>query len=142
VTLDGIDLAKLGEVVISHATCTAHTERSEMPCADTSKFQFKMVMQPDGSRLGVYVARSIRVEPNAKLRLTGPMYGSFGGKGSAAGMPNGENGQVTGDRNAGAGGGGAGRIRINTMAGMATLTGKVSPATTTPCATQGTLAPL
>jgi hypothetical protein len=39
----------------------------------------------------------------------------------------------------GAGGGGAGWIRINTESGQATITGIVSPALTTQCATQGTL---
>ena len=48
-------------------------------------------------------------------------------------------GMTTDGDSAGAGGGGAGRIRINTKSGQAVITGKVSPATTTPCATQGTL---
>ena len=37
------------------------------------------------------------------------------------------------------GGGGAGRIRINTSAGHASITGVVAPALTTPCATEGTV---
>ncbi len=36
------------------------------------------------------------------------------------------------------GGGGAGRIRINTSTGHASITGATSPALTTPCATEGT----
>lgn len=39
----------------------------------------------------------------------------------------------------GGGGGGAGRIRINTKSSQATVSGVVSPATSTPCVTQGTV---
>ena len=65
---------------------------------------------------------------------------------------NGEAGGGTGDgaapgafrtteaRAAEGGGGGAGRIRINTRSGHAVITGVVSPAMTTPCATEGTFA--
>jgi hypothetical protein len=40
----------------------------------------------------------------------------------------------------GAGGGGAGRVRINTTSGAATISGMISPATTTSCVSQGALA--
>jgi hypothetical protein len=46
----------------------------------------------------------------------------------------------TGDGDS-AGGGGAGRIRINTTSGVATLSGTLSPAVTTTCVSQGTLTP-
>ena len=39
------------------------------------------------------------------------------------------------------GGGGSGRIRINTSSGAANLGGTVSPASSTPCFTQGPLLP-
>jgi hypothetical protein len=72
-----------------------------------------------------------------------------GGIGSAGTTVNGGNGGPP-DPNgtgAGSGGGGAGRIRINTASGSATIddgdggTSNVSPALSTPCATQGTLGP-
>lgn len=58
-----------------------------------------------------------------------------GGNGSAGAMINGADG-VSGFAS---GGGGAGRIRINTTTGAATVTGIVSPSLSpvTPCATQG-----
>lgn len=67
-----------------------------------------------------------------------------GGIGSAAMMVNGGPGSanaayMNGDFSGG-GGGGAGYIRLNTMTGAAMVTGKVSPALGTACATQGTLA--
>ncbi|MEO7113848.1 MAG: hypothetical protein ABI183_25635 [Polyangiaceae bacterium] len=63
-----------------------------------------------------------------------------GGPGGAAAVQNGTNGVVpAGQFAAGAGGGGAGRIRINTLTGAATLSGIVSPAASTPCVSQGSL---
>ena len=64
---------------------------------------------------------------------------SSGGNGSAAATANGTAGMFTAGNSAGGGGGGAGRIRINTTSGAATLSGTLSPASTTPCATQGKL---
>jgi hypothetical protein len=45
----------------------------------------------------------------------------------------------TGGNGAGGGGGGAGRIRINTASKAASLTGTMSPDSTTQCLTQGDL---
>ena len=66
---------------------------------------------------------------------------SSGGDGSAASTVNGAAGAFTAGNAGGGGGGGAGRIRINTRTAQATLGGVVSPALSTPCATQGTLRP-
>jgi hypothetical protein len=60
----------------------------------------------------------------------------IGGIGSAANEPNGGPGGTTG----GGGGGGAGRIRINSSRGTATLSGTLSPSIDTACATEGELA--
>jgi hypothetical protein len=63
------------------------------------------------------------------------------GQGSAGSMIDGANGSISGTSNnsSGAGGGGAGRIRINTKSGSATLHGTFSPSATTSCVSQGTL---
>jgi hypothetical protein len=64
------------------------------------------------------------------------------GIGSAAATLNGGSGVMTdGGAALGGGGGGAGRIRINTMSGAATLgpNSVISPALGTACATQGNL---
>lgn len=71
-----------------------------------------------------------------------------GGNGSSSTVMNGGNGSCDGALDgrfgdppaASGGGGGAGRIRINTRSGHAVTTGVVSPAMTTPCATEGTFA--
>jgi hypothetical protein len=65
--------------------------------------------------------------------------GASGGNGSAAATIAGSPGAVNaGD--VGGGGGGAGHIRINTMSGVATLTGgTLSPSVGTVCVSQGTL---
>lgn len=58
----------------------------------------------------------------------------------AAGTYNDSSGTIAGLGNYGGGsGGGAGRIRINTTTGQATITGTLSPALTTTCVSQGTL---
>jgi hypothetical protein len=58
-----------------------------------------------------------------------------GGAGAAGGVSDGDDAQSISVTSGG--GGGAGRIRINTAAGQASLTGILSPAPSTPCATQG-----
>jgi hypothetical protein len=75
---------------------------------------------------------------------TGPAQaagGGAGGGGSFDTTTTGQDGTNGAGSANGAGGGGAGRIRINTASGAASVTGAVSPALSTPCATQGTLMP-
>lgn len=68
------------------------------------------------------------------------MMHALGGDGSAAQIVNGADGTLGMNDYFGGGGGGAGYIRLNTSAGAASITGTISPAVTTACATQGTLA--
>lgn len=65
-----------------------------------------------------------------------------GGTGSFGTTLDGADGPSSADAtlSASSGGGGAGRIRINTASGAASISGTVSPAATTMCTTQGTLA--
>jgi hypothetical protein len=73
-----------------------------------------------------------------------PNGGTSGGAGSAGASVNGGAAGAVLDGVPGfsaAGGGGAGWIRINTVTGVANVTGIISPHMSTPCATQGTLAP-
>lgn len=72
-----------------------------------------------------------------------PDGGSTGGAGGAGTQINGVGGLWSDGTEAhgGGGGGGVGRIRINTANGIATITGVVTPALTTACATQGILKP-
>ena len=70
------------------------------------------------------------IDPKAEL---------VGGTGSAGTTIDGGNGVTNTDLSTGGGGGGAGRIRVNTSSGSATITGVVTPATSTSCFSQGTL---
>jgi len=63
-----------------------------------------------------------------------------GAEGSAGATIDGEAGPSPANANGGGGGGAAGRIRFNTLAAPATITGAMSPAATTPCVTLGTVA--
>lgn len=64
---------------------------------------------------------------------------THGGEGSAADEPNGSAGDYVNNNDVPGGGGGAGRIRINTLDGTATISGTISPSVATDCATLGTL---
>ena len=66
--------------------------------------------------------------------------GAPGGSGSFAATLSGSDGPSSGTTSAGGGGGGAGRIRINTTSGAATISGAASPAVASACLTQGKLA--
>jgi hypothetical protein len=88
-------------------------------------------------------ARGADATPDLIVAMSGNdgMSGSIGGNGSAGAVLNATAGQVAAATSAGGGGGGAGWIRLNTLSGMATMTGMLSPSITTPCATQGQVAP-
>lgn len=62
-----------------------------------------------------------------------------GGPGSAGATVVGSPGTTLASAASGGGGGGAGRIRVNTTSGAATLAGTISPDVTTACLTQGML---
>ncbi len=66
--------------------------------------------------------------------------GAPGGSGSFAATLSGSDGPSSATTSAGGGGGGAGRIRINTTSGAATISGAASPAVASACLTQGKLA--
>lgn len=71
--LSGIDVSKLGDVVIS-ADCNLWASDAKSFCsARTGTFAYKVIDQPGGGKLGVYFAKNIRVEPNAAIKLTGEM---------------------------------------------------------------------
>jgi hypothetical protein len=65
--------------------------------------------------------------------------GAAGGAGGAAATSNGLPGQSGVGKKSGGGGGGTGRIRINSMSGVATVTGVLSPSFATSCVAQGPL---
>lgn len=94
-----------------------------------------------GGSGGEYVDGSDATPDDASaLGSTSTDGASKGGNGAAAATINGGNGTRAEKAYPAGGGGGAGRIRINTTSGAATISGTISPSASTPCFTQGKLA--
>lgn len=93
--------------------------------------------------LQVVVTGSLTADGGAgtilSLEKTEDKDANYGGEGNTEGDIDGKPGTLRPDGSGGGGGGAAGRIRVNTWDGRATITGKVSPALTTECATLGRL---
>ncbi len=70
--LSGVDLARLGDVVIREAPCAIDSEK-RAACASVALDQtaFKLVDQPGAGKIAVYFAKSWRVEPNASVQVHG-----------------------------------------------------------------------
>ncbi len=64
-----------------------------------------------------------------------------GAPGAAGTVVDGAAGPSAANANGGGGGGAAGRIRFNTLTSSVTITGSMSPTSTTPCVTVGSVAP-
>jgi hypothetical protein len=71
VTLAGVDASKLGDVVVAEANCTIDTESKLIGCIDNDLVAYVVVDQPGAGKIGMYVAKSVRIEPNAGLRTRG-----------------------------------------------------------------------
>lgn len=71
IDISDIDVSKLGDVTVT-ATCelSAGDDR-EAFCGDSKGVAYKLVDQPGAGKIGVFVARSIRVEPNARITIKG-----------------------------------------------------------------------
>jgi hypothetical protein len=61
----------VGDWTVDSSLCTLHSESKEVGCGDYDALAYTTITQPDASKIGVYVARSIRVEPNARLSFKG-----------------------------------------------------------------------
>ncbi|HRH00916.1 MAG TPA: hypothetical protein PLR99_31955, partial [Polyangiaceae bacterium] len=76
--LQGVDVTKLGDVVIGEAPCAVRSDKAEAcRSIDPARTAFKLVDQPGGGKLGVYFARNWRVEPNAAVQVSGPYAIAF-----------------------------------------------------------------
>jgi hypothetical protein len=121
-----LDLTGLGDV-----DCTAPgggittSQNPLLTCGDQSKAKFTILMQPNNLMVGVWVARSWRIEPNAVLGVSGINQGApfplilvatqtidiLGGLSATASTNNTVAGGFTGSPNSNAGGGpGAGSV--------------------------------
>ena len=73
VDLSGMDLSKVGDFDDTDPTCTIDSTVIQVLCGTTGAdaFAFKLATQSDGTKVAVYVARTIRIEANAQLTVTG-----------------------------------------------------------------------
>jgi hypothetical protein len=71
IAFEGIDASKLGDFVVDRANCTIGSEEKSVGCGDMDKLAFTIITQPGAGKIGVYVARNIRVEPNTSLQVDG-----------------------------------------------------------------------
>jgi hypothetical protein len=69
--LTGIDVSKLGDVVVSADCRLSVSARPDFCGARSGTFAYKLVEQPGGGKLGVFFAKNIRVEPNAAIKMGG-----------------------------------------------------------------------
>jgi hypothetical protein len=72
VDLSGIDLSKVGDYVVDKANCGIDSELNITDCGgDTALSPLKLVTQSDGSKLAVYVARTITIPAGNTLFVEG-----------------------------------------------------------------------
>ena len=73
VDLSGIDLSKVGDFVVD-ADCTINTDTNLASCGDGANvLGFKVATQSDGTKVGVYVARSMTVPAGKSLTVEGSL---------------------------------------------------------------------
>ena len=73
VDLSGIDLTKVGDFVVDNDACTINTESSLASCGEGGGgvLGFKIATQADGSKVAVYVAKSMTILAGKKLTIEG-----------------------------------------------------------------------
>lgn len=73
VDLGGIDLTKVGDFVVD-AACSINTDSNLASCGDGANvLAFKIATQSDGTKVGVYVARSMTIDAGASLSVVGTL---------------------------------------------------------------------
>ncbi|HRH00893.1 MAG TPA: hypothetical protein PLR99_31840 [Polyangiaceae bacterium] len=76
-SLAGLDLSNVGDIVIDKTGCTWSTASLDASCGDAKKMVFKQIDQPGAGKIGMYVVRSLRVEPNGALSMKGTYAGAI-----------------------------------------------------------------
>ena len=72
IDLSGMDLSKVGDFVVAETNCTIASGELLASCGNGADvLAYKLATQSDGSKVGVYVARSIRIEAAAQLTVQG-----------------------------------------------------------------------
>ena len=73
VDLSGIDLTKVGDFVVDAEGCSVNTDNNLASCGDgAGVLGFKLATQSDGSKVGVYVAKSMTILAGKSLTVEGP----------------------------------------------------------------------
>jgi hypothetical protein len=69
VDLTGMDLSKVGDIIISGANCGIINPEGPTPwdCADATKVASKIITLPDQSRMAIFVVKSLRIEASALM---------------------------------------------------------------------------
>src|SRR5512143_2191046 len=74
VDLTGIDLSKVGDFIVDNDACTIDTNSNLASCGDGGNvLAFKIATQSDGSKVAVYVAKSMNVLAGKNLTVTGSL---------------------------------------------------------------------
>ena len=122
VDLSGLELSTVGDFVVDNDECSINTDYNLASCGDGARvLGFKIATQSDGSRVAVYVARSMSILAGQNLTVAGSLpfvfialdtitiAGTLNGNARTDVAIGGGQSQTTGDtRGGGAGGGGAG----------------------------------
>lgn len=72
IDLSGIDLAKVGDFVVDNDACTINSENNLASCGDgAGVLGFKLATQADGTKVAVYVARTMNILAAKNLTVEG-----------------------------------------------------------------------
>jgi hypothetical protein len=72
IDLSGIDLTKVGDFVVDNDACTINSENNLASCGDgAGVLGFKLATQTDGSKVAVYVARTMNILAGKNLTVEG-----------------------------------------------------------------------
>ena len=67
IDLSALDLTGVGDFDATDPNCTLASDQLTASCGDATDLKYKLVTLPDSTKVGVYVAHSLRIESNAVL---------------------------------------------------------------------------
>ncbi|MGH7285271.1 MAG: hypothetical protein ACRELY_27425, partial [Polyangiaceae bacterium] len=72
IDISGVDLSKIDDIDVTGSSCGINSERLDVgACFDGTKVAYTTITQSNNIKIGVYVAKSWRIEPNAVLNVFG-----------------------------------------------------------------------
>ena len=66
IDISGVDLGKIDDIDITASPCAINSEMLDSRCFDGTKVAYTTITQTNNIKIGVYVAKSWRIEPNAQ----------------------------------------------------------------------------